>query len=411
MKTTNGSWHLARSASRALIGWVLLWLVSIPGHCDLSLGIHTEEPAAVADLLKQLTPGGESIAIVPYFDAKQLTNDLASQTLDLALLEDPLAPIRGVNVIRELYPRVLHVLHRADRAAPGIEDLFADAKVWSGARDGLAWRLSRAIADDYDLDGETFWLDDPWSDEPDVYSMFGGILEQDARNRLTGFRLWSLDDPTRLMHGSVAEAFSLRYPNLRPFILPAGLYPELSAEPALTISVTTVLAARAGLEEERAYSVAAELDRAMPLVAAAYPLAGLPQPMRDTGARYLSLHPGAQRYVDRNLPSFLERYAEIFALVATIIIGAISTVLALQRRRRQTRKDRLDQYYERVLEHRVDGVADEAARQRAKGEIQRIQKEVFSLVAAERIDADAALVAFLSLSNQLLQEADSHDSP
>ena len=156
------------------------------------------------------------------------------------------------------------------------------------------------------------------------------------------------------------------------------------------------------------YEVAAAVDRAAPLIAASYPLAGLPHlSMSNSTARTLSLHPGAQRYADRNLPSVLERYAEIFALIATMVVAAGSAGVALHRRRRQSRKDRLDGYYSRALDHRPSVGASVEDRIQCRAAIRSIQAEVFDLVIAERIDADAALIAFLTLSNQLLAESES----
>ena len=264
-------------------------------------------------------------AIVLTINEKQISSARVGMCLlDLALLEEPIAPIDGVSAVMKLYPSVLHVLHRTEVEVRGFRDLFSEGNVWAGTPGGIGHRLAQSLADEYaSRPNAVRWLDDPWSADPDVYFIFGGILARDARSRLDGFRLWSLDDPAALMHGSVAEAVVLRHPNLRPFILPAALYPELSQQAALTLSVSTLLVARSSLEADRMYEVAAAVDRAAPLIAASYPLAGLPHlSMSNSTARTLSLHPGAQRYADRNLPSVLERYAEIFALIATMVVAA-----------------------------------------------------------------------------------------
>lgn len=136
-------------------------------------------------------------------------------------------------------------------------------------------------------------------------------------------------------------------------------------------------------------------------------MAGLPQQqVTENAGRTLSLHPGAQRYNNRDAPTFLERYAEVIALGLTLVIATGSASVAIERRRRQARKDRLDLYYKRVLEARPAPGATAEENQLANARIRAIQAEVFDLVVAERIDANEALVAFLTLSNQALAETD-----
>jgi hypothetical protein len=208
------------------------------------------------------------------------------------------------------------------------------------------------------------------------------------------------------MYGSIAEGIALRYPNLRPFVLPAEVYPDLSAQPALTLAVNTLLVARADLDGAIAYELAQGADRLKSSVAAMYPLAGLAQ-LQENGRtpRALPWHPGAQRYRDRELPSFIERYAELFGLMLTLFLAAGSLFVAVMRTRKQTRKDRLDAFYKRVLDCRLKDQATDDERIESIKAIRAIQQHVFELVINERIDTDAALVAFLSLSNQLLAEA------
>ena len=178
-------------------------------------------------------------------------------------------------------------------------------------------------------------------------------------------------------------------------------------ETALTLAVSTLLVARESIAESRIYNLAAEVARAAPTIAAAYPIAALAQSFGvDTAISTLGLHVGAQRYRDRNLPTFIERYAEVLALVGTIGIAGISGLFALRQRRRQARKDRLDEFYARALALRPTADAPQNTRRESRDALYALQSEVFDLVIAERIDADAALVAFLALSNRVLKELD-----
>lgn len=377
-------------------------------HADLVLGFLADEPAPViAELLAQLQPDGQSIALRPFAKADALTAAVAAGDIDLALLQEARQPVPGVAVLAEVYPSVLHLLVPASLRDAGLAEVLSSGPIWAGAPGGAGDQLARGLAADYGVAAPEL-LQDPWSTTPAVYLIFGGMLQSDALARLDGFQLYSLGSPRQLMRGSLAEGVVLRYPQLRPFILPAQLYPGLDIEPALTVSVTSLLVARRDLDETVAYELAMSVDYMAPEIAYLYPLAGLAElESVDYAARSLSWHAGALRYRNREQPGFLERYAEIIGAVFTMSFALGSVFVAVYRRRRQARKDRLDRYYQNVLLQRPQAGASRAEKQACADEIRAIQAEVFGLVVAERIDADGALVAFLSLSNQLLAEADS----
>ncbi len=379
----------------------------------LTLGIHAEEPApTIGELLASLTPNEQAISLRPYASSAELNAALLAGEVDLGIIEDGGEPQPGLALVADLYPSVLHILYREGNTPDDLGELLAAGPVWAGGPGAVGHRLASELAADFGLpEDSTQVLADPWSVEPDSYFVFGGILAPDALQRLQGFSLYSLDAPRQLMHGSVAEGISLRYPFLRPFVLPAQLYPSLAREAALTLSVTNLLVAREKLSAETIYELAMALEGLRPRIAAAYPLAGVRGPAdREPAAQALPLHQGAQRYRDRDLPSFLERYAEVLALGTTVMLTAGTVLATIRRQRRQSRKDRLDGFYQRLLDLR-EKLARDADRTTVAEGVRAAQTEVMALVIDERIDADGALMAFLTLSNRLLEEADNPASP
>lgn len=390
---------------------MLIVLCSFSAQAQLVLGVHTEEPAStIAQLLAEIQPDGQEITVRVFDDVASLGEELAAGAIDLALLEGIGSNASDVMLVADLYPSVLHIIYRGDQTPATVGELLDGHTIWAGAPGGIGHRLVQSLADDFGLPPDRIQLlDDPWSQEPDVYFMFGGILDTDALSRLPGFRLFSLGAAATLMHGSVAEGVSLRYPQLQPFILPAQLYPALNDHAALTLSISTLLVAREGLDESVVYDLATEVAQIAPQIAAHYPLAGLPRmSQQDTASRELALHPGARRYRDRDLPGFVERNVDVLGLWATVIITIGSGLLAWRRHRQQSRKDRLDGYYQELLLLRA-GLHGGGDNELAAQAIRASQAEVMALVIEERIDADGALVAFLTLSNQLLAEAERVD--
>lgn len=387
---------------------ILFVSFSARAQTSVSLGITADEPApTIGSLLVERLPRELQPELHAFPDVTAMLEAIRKGEIDLAFLEEPLASIPGISVVGELYPSVLHVLARESVPGGDLGALLASGPVWAGAPGSTGHRLASQLARDYGIT-EIRLLPDPWSEDPSVYFIFGGLLGEDALSRLAGFSLYSVGDPAGVSGGSVAEGVVLRYPNLRAFLLPAEVYPGLAREPVLTLAVKTLLVAREGLEPDLVYELAMALSRLKPAIAAAYPLAGIGELGRSLQApRALPWHPGAQRYIDRELPSFIERYAEFMGAAATITIALVSLGVAFYRRRRQARKDRLDTYYQQALACRAELGSEKADPRATAGRLRALQAEVFDLLVAERIDADSALVAFLALSNQLLHEAES----
>ena len=381
-------------------------LAGASAQAEIRLGVHSEEPApTIGGLIAGLTPAEQAIRLVSFHSSRDVLKALAAGEVDVGIVEEAGLGADGVSLVAELYPSVLHILYRGQRPE-NVGALLASAPIWAGSPGSIGYQVASDLGRDFGLADDAFeLLPDPFSADPGVFFVFGGILAPDALARLEGFRIYGLDDPAALMHGSVAEGVALRYPYLRPFILPAQLYPGLGGEAALSLAVSNVLVARDELDSRIVYQLAMGVDQLGPRIAAAYPLAGLPQLDGETHARSMSLHGGAQRYRDRDLPGFLERNAEVLGLGATLIIATGSVLVAWQRHRRQSRKDTLDRYYQRLLDLR-ENLADIGMENSAIAlEVRNTQAEVMALVIRERIDADGSLLAFLTLSNQLLEEA------
>ena len=377
----------------------------------LRLGILPEEPApTIANLpAKRLSPPID-ITVREFQDAEEMRTALQNGDLELVFMEKPVKDIDGATMVSSLYPSVLHIMVDRQLSANTLAEILNTPEIWAGSAGGQGHTLASALANDYGIDAIDF-LPDPWTEVPGVFFIFGGLLEPDALARLDGYRLHSLDDVSYAEVGSIPDGIALRYPNLYTFTLPAQLYPRLSRESSLTLAVDTLLLARADLDGDQVYELAMAIDRLQSEIAALYPLAGISEYNRDlTTPHAIALHPGAQRYIDRDRPSLLERYAEFVGATITACIGLATLGVALHRRRRQARKDRLDMYYRQALKWRTALASAQLPAPDVIVALRGLQAEVFELLVAERIDADAALLAFIALSNQLLLEAEKNSA-
>ncbi len=377
---------------------------------ELRILVSTEEPAdTIAQaIIPLLEVEGFDASITEVKAPEDILIALAQGDAQLAVTEEPAALYGNLTTIVPLYPSVLHVMHRADLEANTFQQLLSGRNVYAGPPGGAAQRLLSDLGRDFNVPASAYTLrDDPWTVMPDVYFVFGGLLDADGVKSLQPYRLFGFGDPDKLGRGTLAEGIALRYPNVRTFILPEGLYGNINDGPVLTLSTRAVLLGSPQLSAQTGNTLIRTLIENAQAIAAHYPLVVRElNPTFDPTLLVQPLHPGARRFVDRNEPGFLERYSDVIALGLTLAAGLASGLLGLYRFGRQRRKDRVDVYYQRILDVRKR-IHAEMSREELRAialEVRAIQEEVFALLIDETVSADETLTIFLDLSNQVLKE-------
>ncbi len=379
---------------------------------ELTLAVSTEEPApSIAETIRSLlSDRGFSISIDATTDSTKIVAAIRDRKVDLALVEESDLPVPGVVTLAPLYPSILHVLHNHAEAPGDFADLIRGAKVYAGPLGGAAHRLLLQLCVDFGVASDQFQLlDNPWTVVPDVYFIFGGLLSADSIRQLEGYHLFSFADVEDISGGSEVDGIVLKHHHLKPFLLPKNVYYALSNDPIVTLSIRSVLIAHEDFNSEYALDIASQLFNKAQEIALSYPLVtrelnvGL-----DTTELMFPLHAGTRRYLDRDKPGFIERYVEVLALIFTIVITLLSGAFVLYRHRSQVRKDRVDVYYSQLLEIRrgMERTNTHTALRSHRQRVLDVQQEVLNLLIDERVAADTSLMAFLSLSNQIINELD-----
>ena len=140
------------------------------------------------------------------------------------------------------------------------------------------------------------------------------------------------------------DFFTLNEPSLRPFRLPSlpgkEHYPEIQ-----TVATTTVLVCREDLGENAIYELTQMLfSSKLELMPYDRMYRTLHEPIALDEPIY-PIHAGADAYLRRNEPSFLERYADSIALLLSLGAVIYGVVQALQGRMQRRRKERVDLYF------------------------------------------------------------------
>ena len=361
----------------------------------LRIGALSDEPAptVIEILATSLSEAGYSVSIRFFESGADLMAAVDEGSLDLALIEEPRALAGNVTMLLPVYPSVLHVLQRQPPGSD-LREILA-GRIFAGPSGSFSRQLIADLADQFAVT-ETRLLDNPWTEPADAFFVFGGLLPKDSLRQLVGFELSGIAASRHGRGESLIDAIALRYPNLRPFVLPADVYPGLSHEPIPTLAITTLLVARASLDDEVAFRVVERLIENSRPVRAVYPLAyAASVKAMDLDSFALPLHTGSRRYFERNAPGFIERYVDVIALVMTIVLTGASGAIGWVHRRRRARKERVDRYLIAVRGIRKALRAGRAIDTRA--DIDSIESEVLDLVANEKIEVDAGLIAFLQL--------------
>jgi hypothetical protein len=301
-----------------------------------------------------------------------------------------------VRTVLPVYRGVLHVLYRKDLELGSLQDALRGHKSLFIAGDS-------AVAHDFiDFVARRFGLDPAAINrvqrfEPgvtDVVVAVSSIIPDALQKVVEGYRLLSFDTVERLGHGSRVEAIPYLFPQLRPFVIPAGTYPALgNEEPVVTVAVDMLLVCREALARDTVYELArglmarrAEFSQQLPELF--HTLTDRVDPL----LLKFPLHAGAADFVNRNDPGFLERYADVIGLLTYLLVAVATGVIGLLKWNDRRRKDRIDRFYAELLAIRsalrTDAPEDGP---RLRERLDAMELEAWDLLIAEKLAADDGL--------------------
>lgn len=334
---------------------------------------------------------------------------------DIALVSNALPYRDGITTIVPLFPTVLHIGYVGERDVSSAETLLRGAGIFAG-EEGSASRLifEKATAQ-FDLGADAFnFISDPDEIQPDVFVVFAPIAPDRLREfqARVNIRLFSTGRPEDVGTGSSIDAATLLNPYLKPFVIPVGTYGEATPEPILTVAVDKMLVARRDLDPSSIYTFVSELLRLRPALAAKRP--GLFKDLTDNFDASRStfvLHPGAQAYIERSEPTFLERYSGVAEVAVTVFIGLVSAIFGGLRIYDRKRKNRIDRFYSEALVIRDSTLSSSESRESAIVKIQSLQDEAFEQLVDEKLAADESFRIFLSLTNNIMRQLGAQSGP
>ncbi len=321
--------------------------------------------------------------------------------------------LHPIRTVMPLYPEVCYIIYPDSLQPKSLRELIEGRRIGIGPKTSGTARFMMILFRNYGLDT---------TDYTPVFTTFAGDTlgsHIDVSCSLTGFnnpkiprmlnnggRIFSLDDFRLRGLGSSVEGFCLNYPRAHPFTIPRNTYGRYPAEPILTVAVDAMLLAHRDVDP----TVVSELIRVIiedkPMLSHYNTLLGQISDDFDFSGLDFPLHPGAVQYLERDKPTFLERYAEVLALFVTLMVVSAGGYRRYQQRVNQQKKDRIDVYYKKLLEIERDAPSlnTVAEIEAMEDRIQQLRRHAFDALIVERLRADESFRIFVTLSNDVLRE-------
>ena len=116
------------------------------------------------------------------------------------------------------------------------------------------------------------------------------------------------------------------------------------------------------------------------------------------------LHSGSRRYMERDEPGMLERYAETINMLVYLFFVVLTGGFALARVHSRRKKDRIDEFYSRVMAIRMRAMNEPHGP--LLFELQQLELEAFGSLIAEKLAADESFRIFIELLTRAIDELD-----
>ena len=338
----------------------------------------------------------------------------------LPLLEEDNSELSNLRSVIPLYPEILFIIYKPhlEPEAKSLRELVQGKKVAMGPENSGTARLTKILLQEFNIQpGEyqpqyTKFEETVLSDTVDICCLVTGFDNNRVQKSLQqGGKIFSLGDPNLAGNGSAADGFCLKYPLAKTFIIPNKIYQNLPEQPALTVAIDAVLLTREDVADDVVYNVieiilnrkqfmVMDLDNKL--------FSHITEQFDPLKLRF-PLHKGAKHYLERNKPTFWERYAELFGVVFSIFIAFVGGIATVTKWRSLRKKNRIDTYYKGVMDIQIqiDDFKTEPDCQNAIQQLKYLRQNAFEQLISEKLLADESFRIFITFINDTRKEINS----
>jgi TRAP-type uncharacterized transport system substrate-binding protein len=351
-----------------------------------ALGLAIDERSPVHLVIARPAPGSSALEAI-----------LADEA-DLTLVENSTAFTPGVRAVLPAYESVLHLMVREEFEPIDPQQPLKGARIHISSNSSAGQAFVDVVTQRQGLTADDFILSPVMEPgQTDVVLYFGPIDPTNTSWYHPGYELIPLDSPINPQHQFYRDGVAYLVPNTEPKVIPGNTYDiPGNEEPLLTVAVDTLLVVRKDLPEDLVYVLTRTLIEHKPRFVAVAPhlFSGITESFDPLDLSF-PLHNGARRYLNRDEPGLLERYAESINLLVYIAFLLLTGVLGLARWGARRKKGRVDEFYLRVLDIRRR--ANDGGREQLLAELDALEQEAFEALVAEKLAADESFRIFTDL--------------
>jgi TRAP transporter TAXI family solute receptor len=177
---------------------------------------------------------------------------------------------------------------------------------------------------------------------------------------------------------SQAAAMSLKSPPIDGGLIPRGAYRGEPPVPAINTPVPILdrlLVARAALEPDDVHLITRALFERRSDLVADTALAGFIKPVSGASALSMAVHTGAQRYYDREKPSFLQQNTRLLSGLLYVVAILSSAFIAARSRIRKSRRIRMGDYNDALMD-----IANEVVKGMESNRLRELQDRLVAML-------------------------------
>ncbi len=378
-------------------------------------GLYHELGQAIADEVQQAHPHLH-IQLVETTGSLDNANRLQKQTAHLALLQNDTQAGAHVRSLTAIHPELLHFLCHHKAGIQSIRDL-AGKTVALGPKGSGSEKFTREFLRFAGFSKSQLTLVNLPLDEATQQLMTGKVdallfltgLGNDACQRalqsgqvhLTPLAPLTASSDTRFGAQILADGFRVHYPHASPHTIPLLAYSGQPVYPIGTVGVKAVLACHTNLPDEIAETLTRTLYEHRAALSQKHSAFSSLDEQSSTAHLQFPLHPGAEKFFRRTDPGFFAKHVEMMGFILTLILILWSVLVWAQRWFLQSRKNRIDAYYEaidEVINRLNDGTNLEEINELENTLLEIRQRAADELV-KEKLAADESFIIYQNMLN------------
>ncbi len=334
-------------------------------------------------------------------------DSLIVKKADMALIENYVPYKEGVNSVFSCYSEVLHIFYKNEGVTPSFKELLEGKKVFIGRKNAPTYHLMMDLFDFYGVNREEITITFNIL-EGEVIALLSTLLTEHELKGFRDYQLYSFDLISDFGDGGASvDGISLKFPRMDPFVIPKNTYTKFTLEPVVTLSVDVVMMVRSGMGTVAVTDLTKTMLRNRQTFAPIDPLLynGMKEDF-DRSKLNFPLHEGARIFLDRDEPSFFERYAELGGVIFSIVVAIIGGIVSLAKWQAQKKKDKVDEFYEELLsvKNSIPKIKEIKDGLMQIKQIQDSQNRAFEMLISEELIADDSFRIYMELSKETIAE-------